>query len=59
VKEGAGTTPYEFGGENPNAINTIVAKKNGTAVIYNLAGQRVSKDYKGLVVKEGKKFAVK
>lgn len=31
-----------------------VVKSNGA--IYNLAGQRVSKDYKGLVIKNGKKF---
>ena len=57
VKEGAGTTPHVFG---ESAINTVVnnSKKTSTA-IYNLAGQRVSKDYKGIVVKEGKKYIVK
>ena len=29
------------------------------AVIYNLAGQRVGKNYKGVVIKDGKKIAVK
>lgn len=57
VKEGAGTTPHVFG---ESGINTVVnnGKKTSTA-IYNLAGQRVSKDYKGIVVKEGKKYIVK
>ena len=57
VKEGAGTTPHVFG---ESGINTVVnnSKKTSTA-IYNLAGQRVSKDYKGIVVKEGKKYIVK
>jgi len=58
IKDVNESAPYQYG-TDPTGINTIVAKKNGTAVIYNLAGQRVSKDYKGLVVKEGKKFAVK
>ena len=34
------------------------AVKNDGA-IYNLAGQRVSKDYKGIVVKNGKKYITK
>lgn len=29
---------------------------NENAPIYNLAGQRVSKDYKGVVIQNGKKF---
>ena len=58
VKEGAGATPHEFGTE-AGIINVKedVVKANGA--IYNLAGQRVSKDYKGIVVKNGKKFVVK
>ena len=57
VKEGAGTTPYEFGTENPNGISTVTSQKNiGSAVIYNLAGQRVSNSFKGIVVKDGKKY---
>lgn len=32
---------------------------NESAPIYNLAGQRVSKDYKGVVVQNGKKFIKK
>ena len=31
----------------------------GNGALYNLAGQRVNKDFKGLVVKDGKKFVVK
>ena len=29
------------------------------APVYNLAGQLVGKDYKGLVIKNGKKFVIK
>ncbi len=58
VKEGAGTEPYQFGGGT--GINNVVNnKKTGSAVIYNLAGQRVSKDYKGIVVKDNKKVVLK
>jgi len=40
------------------SINTVkVAAQNG--VIYNLAGQKVGKDYKGIVIMNGKKFVVK
>ena len=59
VKEGAGTEPHEFG-TDPAGINNVTTDvKNSSAATYNLAGQRVSKDYKGLVVKEGKKYVVK
>ena len=34
-------------------------KKTVTDAVYNLAGQRVSGDYKGIVIKNGKKFVVK
>ena len=52
--------PYQYGTEPPTGISEVVNKVNtGSAVIYNLAGQRVSKDYKGIVVKNGKKVVVK
>ena len=58
VKEGAGTEPYQYGGGT--GINNVVNnKQNGSAAIYNLAGQKVSKDYKGLVIKSGKKMIQK
>ena len=59
VKEGAGTEPHEFG-TDPAGINNVTTDvKNSSATTYNLAGQRVSKDYKGIVVKSGKKYVVK
>lgn len=33
--------------------------KSGNTQMFNLAGQRVNKDFKGLVIKNGKKFLVK
>lgn len=59
VKEGAGTAPYQFGTDPSGIINVKKDAVNADDAIYNLAGQRVSKDYKGIVVKNGKKFVVK
>ncbi|MBR3110177.1 MAG: hypothetical protein IKH35_03225 [Prevotella sp.] len=42
-----------------DGISTIVANKKPSAATYNLAGQRVSKTYKGIVVKDGKKHILK
>lgn len=58
VKEGAGTTPYIFG-TDPSGISTVTKANNGSAAMYNLSGQRVGADYKGMVIKNGKKFMVK
>ena len=56
VKEGAGTNPHEFvPGET--GIENVTAKSAKTSTaIYNLAGQRVNKDFKGLVIMDGKKI---
>lgn len=61
VKEGAGTTPYIFGTDHETAIsNVVVAKKNNSTVKFNLAGQRVSNDYKGMVIDgNGNKYLAK
>ena len=53
VKIGAGTSPYSLG------INSVTVNNKVSNVIYNLSGQRVSKDYKGIVVKNGRKYIVK
>ena len=45
---------------DPIGINEVSnGAVNESAPIYNLAGQRVSKDYKGVVVQNGKKFIKK
>ena len=61
VKEGAGSTPYQFGTDpNQTGINNVVVKKNNSNVKFNLAGQRVSNDYKGMVVDgNGNKYLAK
>ena len=53
-KIGAGTSPY-----TPSGISSVVNDKKASNVIYNLAGQRVSKDYKGIVIKNGAKYIAK
>ena len=53
-KEGAGTAPYV-----PSGISSVENDKKVPNAIYNLAGQRVSKDYKGIVIKNGAKYIAK
>lgn len=56
VKVGAGTAPYQYV-TDPSGIANVAAKGAKTsAVMYNLAGQRVANSFKGIVVKDGKKF---
>nr|MCR4853676.1 hypothetical protein [Prevotella sp.] len=57
VKEGAGTEPHVF--TDGTGISNIVANSTTSSAIYNLAGQRVSEQYKGIVVKNGKKVVKK
>ena len=58
VKIGAGTDPYQYG-TDPSGISTLEANGANNAAIYNLAGQKVGKDFKGIVVKSGKKMIQK
>lgn len=46
---------------NPTGINAAEVKTvaDENAPVYNLAGQRVGKSYKGIVIKNGKKYIVK
>ncbi len=57
VKEGAGTEPHMF--DDGTGITNVVNKNTIPTVTYNIAGQRVSKDYKGIVVRNGKKYIAK
>lgn len=60
TSRGAKFLSFTFGEETTgiNGITASDAEQNGTA-LYNLAGQRVAKGYKGLVIKNGKKYLVK
>ncbi len=44
---------------DPTGIESVVNDKKASSVTYNLAGQRVSKDYKGIVIKNGAKYIAK
>ena len=53
MKVGAGTSPVVYVDEN--GISNVVVNNTVSTATYNLAGQRVSNDYKGIVVKNGRK----
>ena len=44
---------------DPSGISTVKAQKLQSNAIYNLAGQKVGKDYKGIVIVNGRKFMQK
>jgi hypothetical protein len=46
--------------EDPSGISNVTIKdRKATGAIYNIAGQKVDKSYKGLVIQNGKKFVNK
>ena len=45
--------------EKTTGISTIAAENTSNSAIFNLAGQKVSNDFKGLVIKNGKKVVMK
>ena len=45
--------------DDATGMNSIKAETRGDDVRYNLAGQRVDKNYKGVVIVNGKKLLVK
>ena len=48
---------YAEGGDT--GVKAVKTVQNGNAARYNLAGQKVNDDFKGIVVKDGKKFVNK
>ena len=44
---------------DPTGISSVVNDKKVSNATYNLAGQRVSKEYKGIVIKNGAKYIAK
>ena len=51
-----GTANFSWIVVGGTGIENVTKNVKTSNAIYNLAGQRVSKDYKGLVIKDGKKF---
>ena len=54
-----GTDSAKTPSDDPSAIEEVASAPAKTDVIYNLAGQIVDKNYKGIVIKNGKKVLVK
>lgn len=64
IKGDETTWGYYFIGWNdykptPTGINSVIASDAANAPVYNMAGQRVSANTKGLIIKNGKKYFVK
>lgn len=51
--------PVAVSTNDPTSISAIEVENAENAPIYNAAGQRVSKSYKGMVIKNGKKYVQK
>lgn len=50
---------YSLNGQTTNINNITTEAADANAPAYNLAGQKVGKEYKGVVIKAGKKFIQK
>ena len=50
---------YQLDETGTSISGTIVEKFDANAPVYNLAGQRVSKNTKGILIQNGKKFVNK
>lgn len=50
---------YEFTPAGGTGIETVKAAQNVNAPMYNLAGQKVEKGFKGIAIQNGKKIVVK
>lgn len=59
VAKSAGAKFYRFDGETTAIENVQAAQPDANAPMYNVAGQRVSKNYKGVVIQNGRKYVVK
>mgnify|MGYP000786176899 FL=1 len=50
---------YELDNTTSNINGITIDDADANAPVYNLAGQKVSESYKGVVIKAGKKFVQK
>lgn len=61
--EGGGVLNFDWDNEytlvTPTAINTVKTDQRMDTPAYNLSGQRVSANHKGIIIKNGKKYVVK
>lgn len=58
IPEG-GSAKLNFGDEETTGITNVDAAESNDGTLYNLAGQKVNAAYKGIVIKNGKKYLVK
>ena len=58
IPEGA-SAKLNFNDEETTGITNVNAAENNDGTLYNLAGQKVNATYKGIVIKNGKKYLVK
>ena len=58
IPEGA-SAKLNFDDEETTGITNVNAAENNDDTLYNLAGQKVNAAYKGIVIKNGKKYLVK
>ena len=60
IPEGEGTpTKLNFNDKETTGITNVNAAESNDDTLYNLAGQKVNAAYKGIVIKNGKKYLVK
>ena len=55
-KSQLGIYGFQFGDGSGSGISSFKAEGNADAPLFNLAGQKVSKDFKGVVIQNGKKI---
>ncbi len=55
VENAAGVIEFKFGFDDATGIDNLNTNLNHSEATFNLAGQRVGKNYKGIVVTKGKK----
>ena len=59
LDDGNSSCVITFGSEDPTGISQVNATQKNGGKAFNLAGQQVKQGYKGIVIKDGKKFMVK
>lgn len=47
---------FDQAGDTDDISETVVPQTKGDDAVYNTAGQRVNSDYKGIIIKDGRKF---
>ena len=58
-KSQLGIYGFQFGDGGGTAISNVKAEGNASAQRYNMAGQKVSNDYKGVVIQNGRNMVLK